>query len=274
MSQHDNSYHHDQGDPGGPGGFSWFFQQIGWFMRKLVLWPIADSFRWTGRLIARFFDAFRYRSPFTYIGATLAVCVTAGAVAAAVYFHGQSGQAPVATQPDVPAQVADTVVPTPATPPATPAPAAQPGNSADTLQGVVPSFKRTSAAGKKATAAKRTEEKTLVKPSAPPDSGPLKVAHRFASSFAGYEIGEKKAARELKQTASPRLARELRANPPKLPAGGQVPKATVMNVVKGRKSKGRLAVSVALLRSGATSELRLALTRTPDSGWLVSRVLG
>lgn len=275
MSQHDDRHHHDH-EPQGPGSFSWIFQQIGWYLRKLVLWPIADSFRWVGRGIARAFDGMRYRSPLAYIGTTLAVCVTAGAVAAAVYFHQQSRDAagtPSTARPAAPTAIADTVVPPAATTaPATPTEGQADGDP-DTLQGVVPGFDNAAARKKSSVAQKRTSRKALVKPSAPPKSGPLKVAHEFADTFADYEIGEKKAANRLKKTASPRLARELRANPPKLPANGRVPKAAVMNVVKGKRNGNRLAVSVALLRSGATSELRLALTRG-KGGWQVSEVLG
>lgn len=47
-----------------------------------------------------------------------------------------------------------------------------------------------------------------------------------------------------------------------------------MNVVKGEKKKDRMDVSVSLLRSGATSELRLGLTRTESGAWQVSEVRG
>lgn len=271
MNHHNLNDHHEN-EPSGPGTITWFFQQLGWYLRKLVLWPVADSFRWLGTGIARFLDVFRHRSPFAYIGATLAVTMTAGAVAAAFYFYKQSEQAdpaaPVVAQTTNQTPPAGTVVP-PQTPPAN---ASQPRQSEEpTLQGVVPSFDRTAATRKDS--AKKGAEKAVVKPSTPPESGPLSVAHKFASTFVGYEVGEKKASRELKRTASPRLARELRTNPPRLPAGGKVPKATVMNVVKGKRNGKRMAVSVALLRTGATSELRLALTRN-ESGWRVSEVRG
>lgn len=271
---HQNLNDHHENEPAGPGLIAWFVQQLGWYLRKLVLWPVADSFRWVGRGISRFVDGFRHRSPFAYIGATLAVTVTAGAVAAAVYFYNQSEQADPPA-PAVAQQTADQAAPTgTVVPPQAPAGNnSQPQKSGEpTLQGVVPSFDRTAATRKDS--GKKAAEKTVVKPSAPPESGPLSVAHSFATTFVGYEVGEKKASRELKRTASSRLARELRSNPPRLPAGSKVPKATVMNVVKGKRNGKRLAVSVALLRTGATSELRLALTRTKDSGWRVSEVRG
>lgn len=272
MNHHNLSDHHEN-EPAGPGPIAWFIQQLGWYLRKLVLWPVADSFRWLGRGTTRFVDVFRHRSPFAYIGATLAVTVTAGAVAAAVYFYKQSEK----TDPATPAVVQQTTNQAPSdtvVSPQAPAPnsSAPKDSNEPTLQGVVPSFDRTAATQKKS--GKKSAEQTVVKPSAPPESGPLSVAHDFATTFVGYEVGEKKASRNLKRTTSPRLARELRSNPPRLPSGGKVPKATVMNVVKGKRNGKRLNVSVALLRTGATSELRLALTRTKDNGWRVSEVRG
>ncbi|MCO5316410.1 MAG: hypothetical protein M9938_09665 [Solirubrobacterales bacterium] len=260
-----NENHHSQ-QPGGPGGISWFFQQIGWYLRKLILWPIADSFRWVGRGIGRFFGAFRHRSPFAYIGATLAVTVTAGAVAAAYYFYKQAEPGSPAAPQATPTEVA---TPTPPAVPTTTPPAVA-EESPDTLQGVVPNFRNTAARAKNR---KRAAEKAVVKPSPAPKGGPLRVAHQFATAFTGYEVGGKQAARRLGQTASPKLARELKANPPKLPVNGSVPKASVMNVVPGKREGRRLAVSVALVRAGAASELRLGLTRT-GSGWRVSEVRG
>jgi len=273
MSQIEN-FHDHADDPRGPGALAWILQQFGWYLRKLVLWPIADSFRWFGRGIARFFGSFRYRSPFAYIGATLAVTVTAGAVAAAVYFYKQS-ENPATPNPAAPALAGSPAVTVPAQiPAATPAPVTAPAPvpQEDTLSGVVPNF-RTSAARSGNTSGK-TAAKTIVKPQPAPASGPLRVAHRFASAFVGYEVGEKKANRGIDRTASSKLARDLRANPPKLPAAGNVPKAAVMNVVKGKAGRNRLAVSVALKRAGVASELRLALVRTPHNGWLVSEVRG
>lgn len=281
MTSYDNQSHHEP-DPRGPGAVRWAFQQVGWYLRKLILWPIADSFRAFGRGISRLLNVFRYRSPLAWVGATLAVTVTAGAVGAAVYFYRQSERAGTPAAPEVVREVPATSDPAgsalPAQP-ATPTPPTNPDSTNDgtggTLQGVVPDFRRT-AATRPATAKERKKSatETVVEPARVPDSGPLKVAHRFATTFVGYEVGEKGTARALKQTAAPRLARELRANPPKLPVSGKVPKATVMNVVKGKRNGKRLAVSVALLRTGATSELRLVLARTGADRWRVSEVRG
>lgn len=252
-----------------PGGLFWPIRRAGWFLEKHLLWPVADSFR-------KFANAFRYRSPFAYIGVTLMVTVTAGAIAAAVYFHNQS------TDPTTEPLAADTVVPAEAVVPAvpTPAPAPVPGqdttpNSGDadtTLQGVTPNF---STAGRQKNGKKKPQlPATVVRPAPVPKAAPLKVAHSFASTFANYEVGKKGAADRFTKSATTKLARDLKKNPPKLPANGQIPKATVVNVVRGKKDGDRMAVSVSLMRSGGSSELRLGLTRKQGDGWLVSEVRG
>ncbi|MEX0620984.1 MAG: hypothetical protein WD181_05320 [Solirubrobacterales bacterium] len=237
----------------------WPVKRLWWAIEKHILWPIADSFR-------RLRSVLSYRSPLAYIGATAMVCLTAGAVATAVYFYNE------AKSPDSPAVIADTslgedIVLEPVSPlPTTPVDPQQ-AASEDTLQGVVPNFRAPKKGGERL-------PETAVRPAGAPDSPPLAVAHEFARTFVGYELGERKAARQLRQSATPKLARELSDNPPRLPSNGRVPKATVLNVVAGKKSGDSLEVSVSLMRSGATSELRLALVRGKDKGWLVSQVRG
>jgi hypothetical protein len=258
-----------------PSRLLWPIKRLGWFLEKYVLWPIGDSFQ-------RFTNAFRYRSPMAYIGATLLVTVTAGAVAAAVYFYNQSedkDQDPVVASTATPT---DTVVPSTPTPTVTPTPTEDTtpnsGNADNTLQGVVPSF---NTSGKSKQAEKKSAggdsqklPATVVRPAPVPKSPPLKVAHKFATTFTSYEIGGKGAAKQFAATATPELAKELKENPPKLPSTGQVPKASVVNVVAGKKSGDSLDVSVSLMRSGAASELRLELIRKKGKGWLVSEVRG
>jgi len=254
-----------------PGGFLWPLRRVGWFLEKHFLWPVADSFR-------RFTNAFRYRSPFAYIGATLMICVTAGAVAAAVYFYNQSEDKsdPVVAETAIPTETVVPAVPTPTQTPTTVEDTTPNSGSADdTLQGVVPNF---ATSGKKKSGnggnANQKLPDTVVRPAPVPESAPLKVAHSFATTFVSYEIGEKGASKRFARTATPKLARELKANPPKLPSTGQVPKATVVNVVKGKKQGDSMEVSVSLMRTGAASELRLNLTREKGDGWLVSEVRG
>ena len=272
MHHETNENWQDYGKP--PGRLSWPVRRLGWFLEKHLLWPIGDSFR-------RFTNAFRYRSPLAYIGATLMVAVTAGAIAAAVYFYNQSkdnGSDPVVATTAIPAETVVPSTPTPTTAPTTVEDTTpNSGNADDTLQGAVPSF--TASSKKKSAAAKSSGSTqklpgTVVRPAPVPKSPPLKVAHSFATTFVSYEIGGKGAAKKFSATATPELAKELRQNPPKLPSTGQIPKATVVNVVAGKKTGDKLEASVSLMRSGAASELRLTLIRKKGKGWLVSEVRG
>ena len=271
MDQEPNDNH--QRDRQGPGGLLWPLRRAGWFLEKYVLWPIEDSF-------GRISNSFRYRSPFAYIGATLMVTVTAGAVAAAVYFYNQSEDK--SPDPTVAGSAisTETVVPSAPTPTQTPITGADTtpnsGNADTTLQGVVPSFTASAKtkSGKKSGNQGQQLPNTVVRPSPTPKSPPLKVAHNFATTFVSYEIGDKGAAKKFAATATGKLARELKENPPKLPSAGQIPKATVVNVVSGKKSGDTMAVSVSLMRAGAASELRLGLTHEKGDGWLVSEVRG
>jgi hypothetical protein len=175
--------------------------------------------------------------------------------------------------------VGEETVIAPVDPPATSTAPPAENTGRDTLDGVVPDFSQDEGSGQEGSGSGSgsggTDElpETVVRPAEPPEGGPLKVAFVFAESFVGYEIGEKKARQTLGNTSTPKLARELRSDPPRLPSNGQVPKASVMNVVAGEKDGDRMAVSVSLMRSGATSELRLGMTRT-DGQWLVSEVRG
>ncbi len=266
----------DEQDPApAPSGLLFPLKRAWWAIEKHILWPVSDSFR-------RMVEAMRYRSPIAYIGATALVCLTAGAVVTAVYFYNeanQSEQTPVVAEAPL---GADTVVAPVEPPPVVGAPAGP--DDEETLQGVVPDFDNSAGAsggggnggGKSGggNGGKNKLPKTVVRPADLPDSPPLKVAHRFANTFVRYEVGEKKATKQLKRTATGKLARELAARPPRMPANGQVPKASVLNVVSGKKNGRKMEVSVSLMRSGATSELRLALTRQKGERWLVSEVRG
>ncbi len=260
-----------------PSGLLWPFKRAWWALEKHVLWPIGDFFR-------RMAEGVRYRSPLAYIGATVLVCLTAGAVATAVYFYNEADRSdpgPVVAEAPL---GADTVVAPVQPPPTVGAPAGEGRSDDETLQGVVPDFDKSAGnsggngSGGKGNSGGKGEgkklPKTVVRPADLPESPPLRVAHRFANTFVGYEVGEKKATRTLRRTATGKLAGELADRPPRLPANGRVPKASVLNVVSGKKKGRRMEVSVSLMRSGATSELRLALTRQNKKGWLVSEVRG
>jgi hypothetical protein len=111
-----------------------------------------------------------------------------------------------------------------------------------------------------------------------PPAGPkaLAVAREFADAFVVYETGgersEVRAA--FAATATPELSRALLRRPPRLPKNVEVPKAKVMNVVAGPSHASVYTISVALLRVGVTSELRLDMEHLKDDGWRVTNVLG
>ena len=268
-----------------PNGLIWPFKRFYWTLEKYVLWPVADSFKWAGRGIGSAFNwlthGLRYRSPFAYVGATLAFAITAFAVGAAFYFHNESKSTDTPVVATVTEGDADSAVlpPTTTAPDTsttvTPTGAANDGN---TLKGVAPSFQTTGdSTGSDSTGSSDKKDPTLVKPADAPKSGPLKVANNFANTFVSYEVGKKGAAKKFKKTATKELAKVLAADPPRQPANGTVPEATVLNVVKGPKEGGKLGVSVALLRLGTSSELRLSLEQAgkgKDKQWLVSEVLG
>lgn len=275
MCEEPNDNWQDQGKP--PSRLTWPIRRIGWFLEKYVLWPVADSFR-------RIANAFRYRSPVAYIGTTLMLTVTAGAIAAAVYFYNQSEQDPEPLTADnaIPAETVVPPVPSP-TQPSTTSVDTTPnsGDGETTLQGVVPNFatagqqnRNGQQGGNQQGGGANQLPGNVVRPAPKPESPPLNVAHGFATTFARYEIGRKGSAREFAGTATPKLARELRENPPKLPSTGQIPKATVVNVVKGKRRGNSMQVSVSLMRTGTASELRLGLVREKGKGWLVSEVRG
>jgi hypothetical protein len=104
---------------------------------------------------------------------------------------------------------------------------------------------------------------------------PIKVAHRFAGAFVSYEVGKAtpRVRKVFRKTATEPLADSLAKRPPRQPASVKVPEARVLNVVPGPRRGASVAVSVSLLRVGATSELRLELQQVRDR-WLVSDVRG
>jgi hypothetical protein len=151
----------------------------------------------------------------------------------------------------------------PALPPATPV-AAAPQESSNTLvlQGVTPQFQSGNA-------------QVPATPAPKPSAKPAQVAWEFAQAFVAYEVGRSSKATEtaFASTAAKPLVKALKADPPRLPANGKVPKARVLNVVLGAGSKQQVTASVSLVRLRALSELRLTLTRT-DGQWRVAQVLG
>jgi hypothetical protein len=270
---------HEASSGGKLEGITWPLRRAGWFVEKHILWPLSDSFR-------RVSNGFKYRSPMAYIGATMLLTLTGAAIAAAVYFHNQAEDSQTPLQAQVPTQET-TVAATPTPPPALPSTPENQAKDDDTLKGVAPNFETSGKADKSnksgsdgsgqssdGSGSSSSLPSTVVRPSEEPSSPPLKVAHSFAQTFVEYEVGKKGVAKDFEKTATTKLTKELKADPPRQPSNGKIPKATVLNVVKGKKNGGKLDVSVSLMRSGSTSELRLALEEDKKNNWLVSEVRG
>jgi hypothetical protein len=111
-----------------------------------------------------------------------------------------------------------------------------------------------------------------------PPAGPaaVAVARKFAGAFVVYETGAEKSEvrKAFKATATPEVTKALLQRPPRQPAGIEVPKAKVLNVVPAPSHDRIYPVSVSLLRVGATSELRLEMEQLKNKQWRVVNVLG
>ncbi len=111
-----------------------------------------------------------------------------------------------------------------------------------------------------------------------PPAGPaaIAVARKFAGAFVVYETGgaESEVRRAFKATATAGLTKALMQRPPRQPAGVEVPKAKVLNVVPAPSHDKIYPVSVSLLRVGVTSELRLEMEQLKNKNWRVVNVLG
>jgi len=111
-----------------------------------------------------------------------------------------------------------------------------------------------------------------------PPAGPaaIAVARKFADAFVVYETGADKGEvrQAFKATAAPEVTKALLQRPPRQPAGVEVPKAKVLNVVPAPSHEEIYPVSVSLLRVGVTSELRLELEQLKNKDWRVVNVLG
>jgi hypothetical protein len=239
----------------------WTIREAAWGFEERVLWRGSDAMRGAleraahlteplqrlvqTRLTWPLADAYRARGRKTRgalaaSGATLALAAGAAGVISA------PDQSP--TQPAVP-------------PPAPVAAAPQASNSV-VLQGVTPQF--------------QTGDAEVPSTPAPkPTAKPAQVAWEFAQAFVAYEVGQSSKATQsaFASTAAKPLVKALKADPPRLPANGKVPKARVLNIVLGSASKQQVTASVSLVRLRALSELRLTLTRT-DGEWRVAQVLG
>jgi hypothetical protein len=239
----------------------WSIREAAWGFEERVLWRGSDATRAALERAARatdplqrliqtkltwpLSDAFRARGART----RAALATTAAALALAA---GTAG-AYVASDQQVAQRAA------PVTPPVRVVP-----HESETvvLQGVSPQIQAGHAA-------------VPSQPAPEPTEKPAQVAWDFAQAFVGYEVGhsDKSTDSTFAATATKPLAKALKADPPRLPVTGKVPKARVLNVVLGNGSKQQVTASVSLVRLRAISELRLTLTKTGDE-WRVAQVLG
>jgi hypothetical protein len=259
------------------------FEAIVWPLERRLLWPLRER-------------AAGWSPPRQLAGGAALGLVAIAAVLVGVLLSSGGGSGPERIA--APARVS------------TPAPAAKPASGKSdepTLQGVPPSFgagegtgvAKQSAdgtgagapeAGAEASGSGAEAEATTGSPAGegeaaatsstakPVAAGPeaMKVARRFSEAFVFYEIGKRPARAKtvFGETATPQLAEALAERPPRLPRGTKVPKAKVVNLVPGPRRGRAYTVSVALLRVGVTSELRLSLQHTKADGWQVTSVLG
>jgi hypothetical protein len=254
-------------------------------VRDHVVWPLEDQFRSFSRegraLVAG--------------GAVVAVL----ALAIGGYSLASSGGEEATPAAQV---VATAPAPEPTAPKTEPKPEPDP-----TLQGATPVFKApakqesskvsssepieaapaanasrtgnasTDAISSKPTAQSATASTADVSVDGPP-AGPaaIAVARKFADAFVVYETGgeESEVRKAFKATAVPEVTQALMDRPPRQPAGVEVPKAKVLNVVPAPSHDRIYPVSVSLLRVGATSELRLEMEQLKNKQWRVTNVLG
>jgi hypothetical protein len=259
-------------------------------LRDRLIWPLEDQF-----------VTLSERGRAAVVGGAVALALAIGV-------GGYSLVSSDGSDPQTPAPVA---VVEPAPRPVTPAPQPEPAPD-PTLQGATPVFKApdtgdkpSKVAGSKAVAneapaaattsntgnaATDTISSNPASPSAGattststpkvdgPPAGPaaIAVARKFSTAFVVYETGgNKKEVREaFAATATPELTDALMQRPPRQPAGVEVPKAKVLNVVPAPSHDRIYPVSVSLLRVGSTSELRLEMEQLKNKQWRVTNVLG
>lgn len=264
------------------------FEDLSLALRDRVVWPLEDHFRALS-------DAGR-------------AAVAGGAVVLALGL-AIGGYSLVSSGGDEPAPAARVVAVQPSPEPAAkPAPEPEPE---PTLQGATPVFKAPAEQeSSKVSDSQPLEEEGATastfsntgnaatdtissKPAAPgatastsnadatvdgPPAGPaaIAVARKFANAFVVYETGgeEAEVRKAFKATAVPEVTEALMQRPPRQPAGVEVPKAKVLNVVPAPSHDRIYPVSVSLLRVGATSELRLEMEQLKNKQWRVTNVLG
>lgn len=255
----------------------WPFERLIWAVERGLVWPLEErTGKWgpSGRTL----------------GVVSLALVAAGAgVLGLVLASNGGGSTNSALKAAVPPPAAPTApaAKVEATAPATVLQGARPDFAAEADGGVAKSSSEPPPPGGSSATANSTAELARSTPSTSGTAsagdgkvaGPaaIAVARQFSNAFVLYEIGRESAnvRRTFNETATPQLTRALLRRPPRQPAGTEVPRAKVLNVVPGPHHGDTYTLSVSLLRVGVTSELRLDMQRDPKTGkWQVTDSLG
>jgi hypothetical protein len=256
----------------------WPFERIIWAIERGFVWPLEER---TGD----------WSAPVRVLGVVALALLAAGAgVLGLIWASGSGGGTSSLQRASAPAPAPIVrQAPQPATGPVAPVlQGAKPDFTAEADAGVGKSSSEIAGSDSAAATSGSTAEvaksasssdSTAAGATAAKPAGPAatKVARQFSGAFVLFETGRKTAEvrTTFNETATPHLTRELLQRPPRLPAGVEVPKAKVLNVVAGPHRGDTYTLSVSLLRVGVTSELRLDLQRDPKTGeWLVADVRG
>jgi hypothetical protein len=255
----------------------WPFERAIWAIERGFVWPLEER---TGD----------WNPPLRAFGVVALTLLAAGAGVLGLVWASGSGGGGTSSAPEASAPVSAPVVRQASQPPAAAAAPVLRGARPDFANAPQGSASKSPSAGAESTVAASgstaevaksassssgdSANATAVKPAGPPATA---IAREFAGAFVLYEIGRKTSQVEttFNETATPRLAHELLRRPPRQPAGVEVPKAKVLNVVAGPHKGDTFTLSVSLLRVGVTSELRLEMQRNPKTGvWQVADSLG
>ncbi|HEU5105528.1 MAG TPA: hypothetical protein VFU11_06775 [Solirubrobacterales bacterium] len=264
------------------------FEDLSLALRDRVFWPLGDRFL-----------ALSDGGRAAVAGGAVVLALAVGVGGYSLSSSGDSDPAPAA-----PVAVTSAPAPEPAPVKAEPRPEPEP-----TLQGAAPVFKAPEGEDEATASAKPTASEPTASASSAstgnaatdtissrpgatatarpstatesvdgPPAGPaaIAVARKFADAFVVYETGAEKAEvrQAFKATAVPEVTKALLQRPPRQPAGVEVPKAKVVNVVPAPSHDEIYPVSVSLLRVGTTSELRLEMEQLKNKDWRVINVLG
>jgi hypothetical protein len=252
----------------------WPFERIIWAIERGLVWPLEER---SGNLSA----------PVRTFGVVALALLAVGAGVLGLVWAAGSGGGDSSNLRAVEAPVAAPIVqqaPTVAPDPAPVLQGAKPDFTTESDGGVSKSSAEVATSAGANSTAEVASSGTTSSSSSPIATGPavagpaaIKVAHRFAAAFVLYEIGSENAKVDsiFEETATPQLTDELLQRPPRQPAGAEVPKAKVLNVVAGPHQGDSYTLSVSLLRLGVTSELRLEMQRDEKTKeWLVTKALG